>query len=87
MNDLLPVDYDNLRHMTGCDSRYPKKQWGFRNHYAPGGDDIISMFRLESAGFVLRGCKYHETNYFHATEAGCKAIGMTAKQIKNALSE
>lgn len=86
LSDLLDVDYENLKHMTGCDSRYPKKQWGFRNHFAPGGKDIESMERLEFVGHVIRGNKYYDTNYFHATESGCKAIGMKPMQIKNALN-
>lgn len=83
---LINADYDNLKHMTGCSSRYMKKEWGFRNHFAPGGKDVESMERLESAGYVVRGSRYHETNYFHATKEGCKAIGMSWFQIRNALS-
>ena len=85
LNDLLAADFEKLKHMTGCQSRYPKRLWGFRNHFAPGGKDIESMERLEKAGFVNRGSRYYETNYFHATEAGCKAIGMKPAQIKNAM--
>jgi len=83
LTGLLDIDFDNMKHMTGCDPRYPKKNWGFRNHFVPGGKDIESMERLEKAGYVVRGRVCAETNYFHATETGCKAIGMTPAQIKN----
>lgn len=86
LNGLLPRDFENLNHMTGCQPRYPKKDWGFRNHFAPGEKDIESMERLESAGFVIRGRKYYQTHFFHATKSGCEAIRMNPKQIKNALS-
>jgi hypothetical protein len=74
-------DLDNLRHMVGAASRTP----GFRNHFAPGGKDVDSMLRLEAAGLVIRGRRYEETFFFHATEAGCKVIGMSAAATKRAL--
>lgn len=83
-DDLL-----NLMHMTGADSRYPKKQWGFRNHFAAsvGGEDHSSMIRLEAAGFVTPGKAGKDLAFYHATEAGCMAIGMSKAAIKRALSD
>lgn len=82
-DEITDYDLNNIRHMTGSDDRYPKKQWGFRNHFCPGGKDIDSMERLERAGYVKRGRKYNETNVFHATRKGCEVIGMKAYQIRN----
>jgi hypothetical protein len=41
------------------------------------------MKRLQELGFVEPG----RPNYWHATKAGCKAIGFNAKQIRNALHD
>ena len=49
---LLDKDIDNLKHMLGADSRYKKRDWGFRNRFCAGGDDVASMKRLESNGLV-----------------------------------
>ena len=44
------TDMGNLCHMLGIGSHIKKRQWGYRNHFAPCGADIQSMERLESAG-------------------------------------
>ena len=79
----MVADMDNLRHMLGMASNIKPRDYGFRNYYntSDGGPDNDSMRRLESMGLVRAG----RPNYFHATEAGCKAVGMNAKQIKRAL--
>lgn len=77
------TDMVNLRHMLGIGSHIKKRQWGYRNHFAPGGADIQSMERLESAGLVRKGRPYEETYYYHATEAGCRAAGLKPYQIRN----
>lgn len=78
-------DMNNLRHMLGVGSHIAKREWGYRNHFAPGGDNIKSMERLETAGLVRRGRPYRETHYYHATEKGCKAAGLNKKQTNNAM--
>lgn len=78
-------DLDNLRHMLGAQLCYAKREWGFRNHYAPAGVDVESMKRLEAAGFVRQGRPYQMHHYYHATEAGCKAAGLNAAQTRRAL--
>ena len=83
MSDTLTAaDRSKLRHMLGVEPDRKKKDWGFRNYYACGGSDEKSMRRLEVAGFVRQGRPYNESFYFHATEEGCKAVGMNATQIK-----
>ena len=79
------TDMGNLRHMLGISSHIKKRQWGYRNHFAPAGADIQSMERLEGAGLVQKGRPYEDTHYYHATEAGCVAAGLNPAQIKKAM--
>lgn len=81
--ETIVADMDNLRHMLGMASNIKPRDYGFRNYYntSDGGPDNDSMHRLVAMGLVVAG----RPNYFHATEAGCKAVGMNAKQIKRAL--
>jgi hypothetical protein len=80
-------DMDNLRHMLGARSDNRKRDWGYRNHYctSPGGDAYDSMVRLEAAGLVKKGRVGVVNVFFHATEAGCRAIGFDDKQTKRAV--
>lgn len=77
------ADMGILRHMLGVASNVAKKDIGFRNYFnsCPGHGDLPSLERLEANGLVRRG----RPDYWHATEAGCRAIGLTDKQIKRAL--
>lgn len=78
-------DMDCLRHMLGIRQSTPKKDWGFRNYFnsSPQGYDFDSMKRLEANGLVRPGRR----DYWHATEAGCRAVGLNEKQIKRALND
>lgn len=78
------ADMNNLRHMLGVGSHIAKKDWGYRNYFnaQPGHFDEPSLLRLEASGLVRRG----QRDYWHATEAGCKAIGLTDKQTKKAFA-
>lgn len=81
-------DLNKLRHMLGVHAQKPQRQWGYRNYFAcGGGENEKSMRRLESAGFVVQGCPYQDSFYFHATEECCKAVGMTEAQIKRAMED
>lgn len=82
---ISEADMDNLRHMLGIGSHIKKRQWGYRNHFAPGGPDIQSMERLAEAGLVRKGQPYQETHFYHATEAGCVAAGLKPHQIRKAM--
>jgi len=86
MSELQEADTKNLQHMLGADSRYTKKQWGFRNHFSAGGDDVLSMKRLEKEGFVREIKSSLCDDLYVATEAGCKQIGFNKKQIANAMA-
>jgi hypothetical protein len=85
--DLTSDDLDNLRHMVGASSNIPKRQWGYRNHFAAGEKDIDSMNRLETAGYVTKGKSYRNSFYYHATLKGCKAIGLSKAATKRALED
>lgn len=84
--DISAEDMSNLRHMLGVARNVPKKQWGYRNYYASSVSDMPSMRRLEVAGLVRRGRPYEDAYYFHATEAGCLAVGLSAKQRQDAMN-
>ncbi|MCK5505515.1 MAG: hypothetical protein KAJ10_10150 [Thermodesulfovibrionia bacterium] len=86
--NITEYDLNNIRHMTGSQSRYPRKQWGFRNHFCAGknGQDFKSMQKLLSAGYVSQGIEQETSIFFHATKEGCEAVGMNKKQIQTALS-
>jgi len=86
MADITEKDIQNLKHMLGADSRYKKSQWGFRNRFAAGGDDIASMERLEAAGLVREiKSSIFSDRFFVATVEGCKHLGFNKKQIANAM--
>ena len=76
------VDLDNLRHMVGAKDKNP----GYRNVFAPGGENVASMKRLEVAGLVIQGRVFvDDVHYYHATQLGCRAIGLSNAAIKRAL--
>ncbi|MBU2769139.1 hypothetical protein HAP94_24005 [Acidithiobacillus ferrivorans] len=82
---ISEADMNNLRHLLGIGSHIKKRQWGYRNHFAPGGADIQGMERLETAGLVCKGRPYADTYFYHATEAGCVAAGLKPYQIRKAM--
>ena len=85
MSELTELDNENLKHMLGADERYKKSQWGFRNRFQAGGEDVASMKRLESKGLVREVKSKVFSNFFVATEEGCKHLGFNKKQIANAM--
>lgn len=78
-------DVSKLRHMLGMRSHIARRSWGYRNHYAPGPDDVSAMERLVSAGLVARGRPYQGAHFYHATEAGCRAAGLSKAATRRAL--
>jgi hypothetical protein len=83
--DLDKNDLDNLTHMLGAQSHIPKRDWGYRNFYAASLGDVPNMEKLIAAGLVIKGRKYCDSHYYHATEKGCKQAGLNQKQIIRAL--
>jgi hypothetical protein len=87
-SDITDNDLLKLKRMLGATIDIARKNWGYRNHFAAGGSDIIIMEKLLDAGLVYKGRKYNDTNYFyHATIAGCEAIGLTKTETKRALED
>jgi len=75
-----------LQHMLGADSRYLKKEWGFRNHFCAGGEgdpDRVELERMEEAGLVTSGVRL-DSKTFWATKAGAIAIGFKSYQLSKA---
>lgn len=75
-----------LQHMLGADSRYKKKEWGFRNHFCAGDNpecpDRLALERMESLGMVKSGERFGDKTFW-ATEFGAIAIGFKPYQLKN----
>jgi hypothetical protein len=88
MSDKITADdIGNLKHMLGAESHIPRRDWGYRNHFAAslGGPDEESFKKMERMGLVTRGRNTESLIFFHATEVGCMAAGLDSRQIKRAL--
>ncbi len=74
-NQLTVNDLDNLRHMLGVSDKSPR---GYRNYFVAGGDDVESMERLRSHGFVIKNERYglSDDPCYHATVNGARAVGL-----------
>lgn len=83
---LLPEDLEILHHILGATPHHAIVRWGFRNEYLVNRRDLPSMERLVAAGFVRAGAALLQLQYFHATSAGCKLAGLSAKRAEVALS-
>ena len=73
-----------LQHMLGADSRYLKKQWGFRNHFCAGekGDpDRIELDKMEIDGLVKSEERINFRTFW-ATKKGAEAIGFKPYQLR-----
>lgn len=77
------LDLECLQHMLGINAAYPRKQWGYRNHFAaePTSTDAAAMERLLAGGFVTKGGAASGLTFYHATLKGCRAAGMTEREI------
>jgi hypothetical protein len=73
-----------LQHMLGADSRYKKKQWGFRNHFCAsiGSPDDELLIELEKLKLVCSGNRSKDQAYYFATKSGAEAIGFKPYQLK-----
>jgi len=74
-----------LQHMLGADSRYKKKEWGFRNHYCASDDvncpERVELEAMKEIGLVTSGVRY-ECKTFWATRQGAIEIGFKPYQLK-----
>jgi hypothetical protein len=79
-------DLDILRHMLGVTPHHPQVRWGFRNEYLVNRRDAAALARLVAAGFARAGQPLLQLQYFHATDVGCRLVGLSAKRAAVALS-
>jgi hypothetical protein len=85
---LKPLWQETLTHMLGAGSHIPKEQHGCRNQFCAslGSEDHMSMLQMEAVGLVVKGRRLNgDMQFFYATEAGCKAIGLSKAATKRAL--
>lgn len=48
---------------------------------------MTALDRLTTLGYVVKGGSNESMHYYHATENGCIAAGLNAKQTKRALED
>ena len=85
MEEINEKQKNLLQHTLGADSRYKKKQWGFRNHFCSGGEgdpNIQELENLERAGMLTSGDRFGSKTFW-ATEKGALAIGFKKYQLQN----
>lgn len=82
---LQPEDLGILQHMLGATPHHPVARWGFRNEYLANRRDVDALQRLVAAGFARAGEPLLQLQYFHATDAGCRLAGLSAKRAAVAL--
>ena len=84
---LTDEEMDNLQHMLGVRSHVHKRDWGFRNYYCAsiGSKQEQELLHLVQVGFVMEGYRDEINVFFHATELGCFAAGLSNLQTKRAL--
>ena len=82
---LQPEDLGILQHMLGATPHHPVARWGFRNEYLANRRDVDALQRLVTAGFARAGKPLLQLQYFHATDAGCRLAGLSAKRAAVAL--
>lgn len=82
---LLDEDESRLRHALHATVYDAPETWGARNHYVAGEEDHDSMMRLLLSGFVVQGRDLGDgVILYHATRAGCAALGFTSEQTDRA---
>lgn len=77
-----------LTHMLGAGDHIPRGRRGYRNYYCTSvGDETLC--EMEKAGLVVAGRTINDgrDQYFYATLAGCKAIGLSKAAIKRAFED
>lgn len=80
-----------LSHMLGVNERTSKSSWGYRNRFCAtvGSKDESHLEAMAKLGLVVRGQLINDDRQmmFYATEAGCRAIGLSNAAIKRALED
>ncbi len=80
-----------LTHMLGAGRHLKQRMHGYRNRFCAevNGEDYQAMLEMEAAGLVCAGGKINEgrDQFFHATRAGCEAIGLSKAATERALGD
>lgn len=89
MNTLTDEQRELLRHTLGVRPDVKPRDYGYRNRLqaSVGGDTYDELNQLVALGLMVTGELANEGKYqwFHATEAGCRVIGLNDTQIANAM--
>lgn len=80
-NQLTEREEEILRHTTGSDSRYRKKEWGFRNYFCAGPADLPLLDELTEKGYLNRQQNAGESVYFFATVKALEELGFSKTRI------
>ena len=85
MFELTQKQRELLQHTLGADSRYSKKQWGFRNRFCAdqGHSDYKDLIFLVDAGLMVKAKRLGQ-NFFFASKQGAIAIGFKPYQLRKA---
>ena len=84
ITEPTPKELELLRHMLGTESKWP----GYRNYFCAeiGSADYSDLMAMCVSGLAERGRTANKgrDQYFVATEAGCRAVGLTKAGMKRA---
>ena len=83
---LSELERHLLQHTLGV--RGPRSRWCHRNHFAcdVGSADFPTLESLRERGLMYRR-ELDANLVYHATEAGCRALGLGARLIQRARRE
>lgn len=89
--ELSAEEESMLRHTVGASPGTKKKSRGYRNNFCVdvgSGDDVL-MQQLVRRGLMVAGATINNgtSRYYHATQAGCDAIGLHKAATSRALEK
>jgi len=88
---VLPLWLDLLRHTLGARPEQRKINHGYRNRFCAsvGSAHWLQFVAMADAGLAETGSLINEgkQQFFSATVAGCKAIGLSRAAIKRAFED
>lgn len=88
---VLPLWLDLLRHTLGARPEQRKANHGYRNRFCAsvGSAHWLQFVAMADSGLAETGSLINEgkQQFFSATVAGCKAIGLSRAAIKRAFAD
>lgn len=84
--ELSDKQKEILQHCLGADSRYKKKEWGFRNFYMASKAHVNfrELKKMTKLGMLTHHFVIGMGDIYSATELGCRLLGFTKVQITRA---